>query len=52
MKEQTIHITATEYNNTIYIVENSMDGNANESTYDKVKRLICEDLKNASKATA
>ncbi len=52
MKEPFVTITAKEQNDTLYIVEYATGSAAKESTYNKVKRLICEDLKNAAKASA
>ncbi len=51
MKEPIITIVAKEHNDTLYIIEYAIGSSAKESAYNKVKRLIREDLKNTSKAT-
>ena len=45
MDEQTIGITEKVIGDTLYIIESAVSSSAKESAYDKLKRMILNDIK-------
>lgn len=46
MDEKTISVTEKVIGDTLYIVESAVSSNAKETAYDKLKRMILNDIKN------
>lgn len=46
MDEQTISITEKVIGDTLYIIESAVSSVAKETAYDKLKRMILNDIKN------
>jgi hypothetical protein len=45
MEEKTISVTKKVIGDTLYIVESAVNSNAKETAYDKLKRMILNDIK-------
>ena len=45
MNEKTISITEKQIGDTLYIIESAVSSAAKETAYDKLKRMILNDIK-------